>query len=164
MTFKDRTGGKHILPSNPVCLCVPRFVSICSVLVPSGLEHNLHAGRIVLEEAAGTVDVNQLPIRVKSLDRPDVVKSKARVDVDVGTQRVVTVYNREGTRIGIGRHYRPVEAVSAELPPERCCDEPLTLVKSCSTTKHKSATWSRSQSSTRTAVARRSRTWLSRIT
>jgi uncharacterized repeat protein (TIGR01451 family) len=131
MTFKDRTGGKHILPSNPVCLCVPRFVSIRSVQLLSGLAHNLHAGRLVMEEAVGKIDVNQLPIRVKSLDRPDVVKSKARVDVDVGTIRVVTVYNREGTRI-IGRYDRTAEVVSADLPPEKCCDEPLTLIKSCS--------------------------------
>jgi len=131
LTFKDRQGSRHILPSNPVCVCAPRFLSIRSVTQLTALERNVAAGRIAQEEASMRVDVNQVPGRFKTLDRPEVIKAKARPDVDIGTSRVVTVGNREGIRI-IGRYERAMEVTAAELPPEKCEEGPLTLTKTAS--------------------------------
>ena len=58
--YTDSRGRRHVMPSNRVCLCVPRFVAVVSELPVAGYETRLAAARA--EEANRQVQVGiQLP-------------------------------------------------------------------------------------------------------
>lgn len=132
MTYGDHLGRTHILPSNPVCLCVPRFVSLREVTNVAGIAQNEAAGRVAINEAGHLVALNLKPEPIKLLDKALINKTKARVSIDIGTDRVVSLYGREGVRI-IGRIETTNQVIATEIPPEECLDEPLEVHKSCST-------------------------------
>jgi uncharacterized repeat protein (TIGR01451 family) len=134
MTYGDHLGRTHILPSNPVCLCVPRFVSLRVVCNVAGVAQNESASRVAATEAGRLIGLNLKPEPIKYLDKALINKTKARVSIDIGTDRVVSLYSREGVRI-IGRIESAKQVIATETPPEECCDEPLELCKSCSTDK-----------------------------
>jgi uncharacterized repeat protein (TIGR01451 family) len=134
MTFTDSTGHKHILPTNPTCLCVPRFVSLRTITPLAGIGQEQHVSRLHYEEAGELLGRNVRPEPIRYLDKAIISKTKARVAIDIGTDRVVSLYSREGVRI-LGRIEASKQVIGEEIPPEQCEEGPLELCKICSTDK-----------------------------
>ncbi len=134
MVYSDVTGRKHILPSNPVCLCVPRYVTLRAATPISAINQQEAAERVAIQEAGLQVARKERPRIEKQLEEGIILKVKARAAVDIGLDRVVTLSTREGTKI-IGRIEGPKQVVGVETPPEDCKEGPLELCKSVSTDK-----------------------------
>lgn len=134
MTYTDRAGRKNILPSNPVCLCVPRFVSLRHTTQLEGFELNEAAGRVDIAELGLMLAKKNKAVPAKQLDEGIILKSAVKPMVDISRDRIVAYTKVEGVRI-IGRLEKLQETVGTEVPPAECMDEPLELCKSCSTDK-----------------------------
>jgi uncharacterized repeat protein (TIGR01451 family) len=109
--YTDSKGRRHIMPSNRVCLCVPRFAALRSELPLAGYET-----RVVIanaEEAARQVQVGaRLPslaahkydqltaMQVKQ--RASIAKSETRLDRLVRIEVLDAVHVYEGPALALG--------------------------------------------------------------
>ncbi len=134
MTYRDRLGHKIILPSNPICLCVPRFVSLRQATQLEGFELNQLAGRLGNAEAGMMVARKDKAVPAKQLEEGVILKNAVKAMADIGRDRIVSLSKVEGVKI-IGRMDKAVETIGTEVPPAECTDEPLEVCKSCSTDK-----------------------------
>lgn len=134
MTYRDRLGHKIILPSNPVCLCVPRFVSLRQATQLEGFELNQAAGRLGNAEMGLLLAHKDKPVPAKQLEEGIILKNTVKAMADISRDRIVAYTKVEGIRI-IGRMDKAVETIGNDIPPGVCVDEPLELCKSCSTEK-----------------------------
>jgi len=133
MTYVDRSGKKIILPSNPVCLCVPRFVNIRNVTTVEGFNLNEAANRVALAEQGLLVAKRDLAMPAKQLEEGIILKLRQKAQADVSLDRIVEYTRVEGVKI-IGRLEKAKETVGTETD-EKCCPEPLEVCKSVSTDK-----------------------------
>lgn len=133
MTYKDRTGKKIILPSNPVCLCVPRFVNIRIVTTPEGFNLNEAANRVAIAEQGLLVAKRDLAMPAKQLEEGIILKLRQKAQADVTLENIVSYTKVQGVKI-IGRLEKAKETVGTESD-EKCCPEPLEVCKSVSTDK-----------------------------
>lgn len=134
MTYSDRIGSKHILPSNPVCLCVPRFVSLREVTQLDALNLNEAANRVATADIGILMAKKDLAQPAKQLEEGIILKRLAKAQADIGIDRTITTKSVEGVKI-IARLEQAKEQVGVELPDGPCCDEPLEVCKSVSTDK-----------------------------
>ena len=134
LTYRDRTGKKIILPSNPVCLCVPRFVNLRQVTQLEAFELDQGAGKLGNAELGLLMAKKDKAVPAKQLEDGVVLKTAVKAMVDIGRDKVVALTSLEGVRI-IGRMDKALETVGTEVPPPDCTDEPLEVCKSCSTDK-----------------------------
>lgn len=134
MTYTDRTGKKHILPSNPVCLCVPRFVNIRQVIQLEGFALNEAAQPVILKEQVERAISKDKAVPAKQLEEGLILRLALKAMADITTDKLVTYKQLEGVKI-IGRLEQALEKVGVEPPTPECVDEPLVLCKSCSTEK-----------------------------
>lgn len=134
MTYSDRVGRKLILPSNPVCLCVPRFVTLRQVTQLEGIALHEAANRVALAEQALLAAKKDMAIPTKQLEEGIILKLNAKAQVDIVSDRAIAVTKLENVRI-IGMVEKAKEQVGVEPPEPPCCDEPLELCKSCSVQK-----------------------------
>jgi uncharacterized repeat protein (TIGR01451 family) len=134
MTYNDRIGTKHILPSNPVCLCVPRFVSLREVTALDALNLNESAGRVATADVGVLVARKDMAYPAKQLEEGVILKRLAKAHADIGIDRVVTTKSVEGVKI-IALLEKTKEVVGQEQTEGPCVDEGLELCKSISTDK-----------------------------
>lgn len=134
MTYSDRVGRKIILPSNPVCLCVPRFVTLRQVTQLEGIALHEAANRVALASPAIILAKQDKAVPTKQLEEGIILKRNAKAQVDIVADRAIAVKQVEGVRI-IAMLEKPKEQIGVELPEPPCCDEPLEVCKSCSVQK-----------------------------
>jgi uncharacterized repeat protein (TIGR01451 family) len=81
--YTDSHGHRHVMPSNRVCLCVPRFAAIVSELPLAGYAAHLVPARA--EEAKRQVQVNmQLPsLAAQQYEHLNAVRIKERASTNV---------------------------------------------------------------------------------
>jgi uncharacterized repeat protein (TIGR01451 family) len=133
LTFKTTRGNKVILPSNPVCLCVPRFVNIRQVTQLEAYQLDQNAGRVGNAELGQWMVKKDKAVPTKQLEEGIIFKLALKAMADISREKVVALTSLEGVRI-IGRLDKAVETVGVETE-EHCTDEPLEVCKSCSTDK-----------------------------
>ncbi len=134
MTYKDRTGRSIILPSNPVCLCVPRFVNIRQVTAAEGFNLHEMANRVALAEPGLLMVRREAPVPARQLEEAIILKLRQKAEADIAVDRLITYTQVESVKI-IGRLEKALEKVGVEPPEGPCCDEPLEVCKSVSTDK-----------------------------
>jgi len=133
LTFKTIRGNKVILPSNPVCLCVPRFVNLRQVTQLEAFELDQGPGRLANTELGLMVAKKDKALPYKQLEEGVTLKLAMKAMVDIGRDKAIAVTKVEGVRI-IGRLDKTVETIGSEQQID-CKDEPLEVCKSCSTDK-----------------------------
>lgn len=134
LTYKNVKGSKVILPSNPVCLCVPRFVNLRQVTQLEAFQLDQLAVRVNNTEPGLMVVRKEKAVPTKQLEEGLIVRLALKAMVDIGRDKAIAVKSVEGVRI-IARLDKTVETVGVEEPPVPCTDEPLEVCKSCSTDK-----------------------------
>jgi uncharacterized repeat protein (TIGR01451 family) len=134
MTFADHMGRKHILPTNPTCVCVPRFVSLRGALPLAALANTEQSGGVANGEP-GLLAANSVKAEpAKQIEDGIVLKRKAKAAQDIGSDRIVSATGRNGTRI-IGRIEGAKQFVGSEQQAPECQDGPLELLKTASSDK-----------------------------
>jgi uncharacterized repeat protein (TIGR01451 family) len=82
--YKDARGDKHIAPSNRVCICVPRFAAVYSLVVPTG-----YGGAISPAKSEGLVGGILLRNRIPSAT----IEERVRTEVALSGERASGVAN-----------------------------------------------------------------------
>jgi uncharacterized repeat protein (TIGR01451 family) len=109
--YKDSHGGRHISPSNRICICVPRFAVLRTATPPAGYEVAMTLGG-----AQGLQERAQIKTRVPSRETEQNeqlqgVRVRERPTVNIGTQgldrlvqlEVLSAYNIEvGPAVALG--------------------------------------------------------------
>jgi uncharacterized repeat protein (TIGR01451 family) len=127
--YTDSHGGRHLAVSNPVCICVPRFAVLRSLMSPIG--YNVATALEDTRHAVGEflVQARTPPLLAQQIEQLQAVRGQERPSATENRTGTLLIAKLQGNAFLIGRYQgQSVTGVCFHhVPPP---DRPLVLSKS----------------------------------